>query len=285
MSTVAFLGTGIMGRPMAGHLVRAGLDVRAWNRTAAKAEPLAAEGATVAASPREAADGADVLVTMLADGPVVAEAFDAAAPAPGTLWLQTSTVGTEWVSRLAETAADAEVPFVDCPVMGTKVPAEQAQLQILAAGPDDVHERAEPVFGAIGSRTRWLGTEPGTATRLKLVMNAWVLALTNATGESLALAKALGVDPQLFFDVMEGTAFDVGYARMKGPLMLSGDYPASFPTSLAAKDAALVVEAAGEAADVSGVGAALAHLRAAAEAGHGEDDMAALYEAIVRDGR
>ncbi|GAA3531928.1 NAD(P)-dependent oxidoreductase [Amycolatopsis ultiminotia] len=285
MSTLAFLGTGIMGHPMAANLVRAGLDVRVWNRTAAKAESLAGEGAVVAGSPQEAVEGADLLVTMLADGPTVAEVFAAAAPAPGTVWLQTSTVGLEWVGKLAQAADEAGVPFVDCPVMGTKVPAEQAQLQVLAAGPDDVHDRAEPVFGAIGSRTRWLGTEPGVATRLKLVMNSWILALTNATGESLGLAKALGVDPQLFFDVMEGTAFDVGYARMKGPLMLSGDYPASFPTSLAAKDASLVVDAAGDTADVAGVGAALTHLRAAVEAGHGADDMAALYEAIVREPR
>lgn len=285
MTTIAFLGTGIMGRPMAANLVRAGFEVRAWNRTRANAEPLAAEGAVVASSPREAAEGADLLVTMLSDGLVVAEVFAQAAPAPGTVWLQTSTVGNEWVTKLAEDAAAARVPFVDCPVMGTKVPAEQAKLQILAAGPEEVRERAEQVFAAIGSRTRWLGTEHGTATRLKLVMNAWVLALTNATGESLGLAHALGVDPQLFFDVMEGTTFDVDYARMKGPMMLSGDYPASFPASLAAKDASLVVAAAGDAVDVAGISATLAHLQATVEAGHGEEDMAVLYEAIVKTGR
>ncbi|PKV90386.1 3-hydroxyisobutyrate dehydrogenase [Amycolatopsis echigonensis] len=285
MTTVAFLGTGIMGRPMAANLARAGLTVRAWNRTRAKAEPLAAEGVTVVGSPSEAVKGADFLVTMLADGPAVAEVFRGLSLEPGTIWLQTSTVGIEWADRLAQAAVAAGVPFVDCPVMGTKGPAEQGQLQVLAAGPDNVHEGAAEVFNAIGSKTRWLGTEPGTATRLKLVMNAWVLALTNGTGESLALASVLGVDPQLFSDVMSGTGFDVPYARAKGPMMLSGEYPASFPASLAAKDARLVVEAAGHAIDVGGAAAALAHLETAVEAGHGEDDMAAVYEGIVKKGR
>ncbi|MFI5608156.1 NAD(P)-dependent oxidoreductase [Amycolatopsis sp. NPDC051903] len=284
MTTVALLGTGIMGHPMAKNLVRSGVALRVWNRTRGKAEPLAEDGATVAGTPAEAAEGADVLVTMLADGPTAAEVFTAANVAPGTVWLQMSTVGVEWVGKLAELAKAADVVFVDSPVMGTKVPAEQAQLQVLAAGPDDVHEKADLVFGAIGSNTRWLGVEPGTATRLKLVMNAWVLALTNATAESLALARALGVDPQLFFDVMTGTGFDVGYARMKGPLMLNDDYPASFPAALAAKDARLVVEAAGDAIDVAGAAATLAHLQAAVDAGHGEEDMAVLYRAVAKEG-
>jgi 3-hydroxyisobutyrate dehydrogenase len=283
MTTVAFLGTGIMGLPMAANLARAGHDVRAWNRTRAKAEPLVAEGATVVASPGEAVAGADVVVTMLADGPTVAEVFAAAGAAPGTLWLQTSTVGIEWIGKLAETANRAGVVFVDCPVMGTKIPAEQAKLQVLAAGPDEVRERAAAVFDAIASTTRWLGPVPGTASRLKLVMNGWVVALTNATAESLALARALDLDPALFFDVMTGTGLDVGYSRMKGPLMLSGDYPASFPASLAAKDARLVVEAAGDAIDVAGAKAALAHLEAAVAAGHGEEDMAVLYRAVTKE--
>ncbi|MDT8914033.1 NAD(P)-dependent oxidoreductase [Amycolatopsis sp. PS_44_ISF1] len=282
MTTIAFLGTGIMGRPMAANLARAGHEVRAWNRTRAKAEPLAAEGATVFGSAREAVDGAEIVVTMLADGPTVAEVIAGAGLAPGTLWLQTSTVGIEWAGRLAGAAERAGVAFVDCPVMGTRLPAERAELQVLAAGPAEVRERAAPVFDAIGVRTRWLGPEPGTATRLKLVMNGWVLALTNATAESLALAGALGVDPESFFDVMTGTTFDVGYARMKGPLMLSGDYPASFPAALAAKDARLVVEAAGDEVDLAGAKAALAHLEAVVEAGHGEEDMAVLYRAVAK---
>ncbi|HEY3472147.1 MAG TPA: NAD(P)-dependent oxidoreductase [Amycolatopsis sp.] len=278
--TVAFLGTGIMGAPMAANLAKAGLDVRVWNRTAAKAEPLA-DVATVAGSAAAAADGADILVTMLADGPAVASAFEAASPASGTLWLQMSTVGLDWTDRLAAMAEKAGVVFVDAPVLGTRQPAEQAQLQILASGPEEARPKATPVFDAVGLKTRWLGPA-GQGSRLKLVLNAWVLALTNATAESLGLARALGLDPALFLETIEGGGLDVGYAHLKGGAMLSGEYPPSFPAGLAAKDARLVVEAAGDDVDVAGARAVLAHLEAAVDAGHGDEDMAALYRAVLK---
>ncbi|NBH02425.1 NAD(P)-dependent oxidoreductase [Amycolatopsis sp. SID8362] len=279
--TVAFLGTGIMGAPMAANVAKAGLDVRVWNRTRAKAEPLA-DVATVADSAASAAAGADILVTMLADGPAVAEAFEAASPASGTLWLQMSTVGLDWTDRLAVAAEKAGVVFVDAPVLGTRQPAEQAQLQVLASGPEEARPKATPVFDAVAVKTRWLGPAGG-GSRLKLVLNAWVLALTNATAESLGLAAALGLEPSLFLETIEGGGLDVGYAHVKGGAMLSGEYPPSFPAGLAAKDARLVVEAAGEDVDVAGAKAVLSHLEAAVDAGHGDEDMAALYRAVLKE--
>jgi 3-hydroxyisobutyrate dehydrogenase len=278
--SVAFLGTGIMGAPMAANIAKAGLDVRVWNRTREKAEPLA-DVATVADSAAAAADGADILVTMLADGPAVASAFEAASPASGTLWLQMSTVGLDWTDRLAAAAGKAGVVFVDAPVLGTRKPAEQAQLQVLASGPEEARPAATPVFDAVGLRTRWLGPA-GQGSRLKLVVNAWVLALTNATAESLGLARALGLDPALFLETIEGGALDVGYAHVKGGAMLAGEYPPAFPAGLAAKDARLVVEAAGDDVDLAGARAVLAHLDAVVAAGHGEEDMAALYRAVLK---
>ncbi|WP_086841106.1 NAD(P)-dependent oxidoreductase [Amycolatopsis kentuckyensis] len=279
--TVAFLGTGIMGAPMAANIAKAGLDVRVWNRTREKAEPLS-EFATVADSAASAADGADVLVTMLADGPAVASAFEAASPASGTLWLQMSTVGLDWTDRLAATAEKAGVVFVDAPVLGTRQPAEQAQLLVLGSGPEEARPAATPVFDAVGMRTIWLGPA-GRGSRLKLVMNAWVLALTNATAESLGLARALGLDPALFLETIAGGGLDVGYAHVKGGAMLAGEYPPAFPAGLAAKDARLVVEAAGDDVDLAGAKAVLAHLEAAVEAGHGDEDMAALYRAVLKE--
>jgi len=279
--TVAFLGTGIMGAPMAANIAKAGLDVRVWNRTREKAEPLS-DIATVADSAASAAEGADILVTMLADGPAVASAFEGASPASGTLWLQMSTVGLEWTDRLAATAEKAGVVFVDAPVLGTRQPAEQAQLLVLGSGPEEARPAATPVFDAVGMRTIWLGPA-GRGSRLKLVMNAWVLALTNATAESLGLARALGLDPALFLETIKGGGLDVGYAHVKGGAMLAGEYPPAFPAGLAAKDARLVVEAAGDEVDVAGAKAALAHLEAAVEAGHGDEDMAALYRAVLKE--
>ncbi|MER6799762.1 NAD(P)-dependent oxidoreductase, partial [Amycolatopsis mediterranei] len=199
--TVAFLGTGIMGAPMAANIAKAGLDVRVWNRTREKAEPLS-DVAAVADSAASAADGADTLVTMLADGPAVAEAFEAASPASGTLWLQMSTVGLDWTDRLAALAEQAGVVFVDAPVLGTRQPAEQAQLQVLASGPEEARPKATPVFDAVAIKTQWLGPA-GNGSRLKLVLNAWVLALNYVSAECLGLARALGLVRALFLERIE----------------------------------------------------------------------------------
>ncbi|GAA5166838.1 NAD(P)-dependent oxidoreductase [Amycolatopsis dongchuanensis] len=273
--TVAVLGTGIMGAPMAANLAAAGLRVRAWNRSREKAEPLAEHGIEIADTPQEAVAGADFALTMLADGPAVHEVAEAALT-DVPVWIQASTVGVEWTERLAALADKAGVAFVDAPVLGTKQPAEQGKLVVLASGPEELRERCAPVFDAIGSRTVWLGPA-GAGSRLKLVANAWVLALTNATAESVALAGELGVDPKLFLDAISGGALDSPYAHAKGGAMISGKYPLSFAARHAAKDARLVLDAAGEGVDLGSVRAALAHLEAAVDAGHADEDMATLY--------
>ena len=283
--TVAVLGTGLMGAPMAANLAKAGLEPRVWNRSADKARPLAEHGATVAGSAVEAVQGADIVLTMLADGSAVRSVMadgvlDAMASATGDpLWLQMSTVGVAATEELAKLAGDHGVPFVDAPVLGTRQPAEQGKLVVLASGPEEVRDRCAPVFDAVGARTLWLGPA-GAATKLKLVANSWVLAVTNGVAESVALADTLGVDPADFLDAISGGTLDLPYAHLKGGAMVKGEYPASFSTTLAAKDARLVLDAAGDRADLGGIAAALRHLEAAERAGHGEDDMAALYTGI-----
>src|SRR4051812_1542717 len=147
--TVAVLGTGTMGAPMAVNIARAGQTVRAWNRTAAKAEGL--DGVEAAATVAEAVEGADLVVTMLADGDAVEQVAREALPAmgDGTVWLQMSTVGIEATERLALLAQERGVEFVDAPVIGTKQPAEQGKLTVLASGPREARERAKPVFDAV----------------------------------------------------------------------------------------------------------------------------------------
>jgi 3-hydroxyisobutyrate dehydrogenase len=280
--SVAVLGTGIMGAPMARNLAKAGLEVRAWNRTREKAEPLEDDGVTVVGTPAEAVAGADALLTMLADGDAVKDvAGEALAEAGGTLWLQTSTVGLAAARELAKLAEDAGSPFVDCPVLGTKQPAEQGELIVLASGPDEVRDDAAPVFDAIGKQTLWLG-EAGAGTRMKLVLNGWLLSLTAALGESIALAEKLGVDPEKFLEILDGAPMGSPYAQLKGKAILGGklDEP-SFPLELAAKDARLVLEAAAEEAGTEPelVRAAKALFDKAVEQGHGGADMAAVYRA------
>ena len=218
--TVSVLGTGIMGAAMARNLARAGHTVRAWNRSRDKAEPLAADGAHVADTPAEAVRGADVVLTMLYDGPAALDVMRQAAPAlrPGTAWVQSTTAGIEAIGELADFAREHDLVFYDAPVLGTRQPAEAGQLLVLAAGPSEGREAVTPVFDAVGGRTVWTGEDgaAGSATRLKLVANSWVIAATNATGEVLALAKALDVDPQSFFDAIDGRPARHGLPARQG---------------------------------------------------------------------
>lgn len=280
--SVAVLGTGIMGFPMARNLAGAGLEVRAWNRTRSKAEGLAAHGVRVTDTPAEAVDGADAVLTMLYDGPAALDAMRQAAPAlrPGMVWSQSTTAGLGGLDALAAFARESGLVFVDAPVLGTKQPAESGQLLVLAAGPEPARTVLAPVFEGIGSRTLWVGDngEEGAASRLKLVANSWVLTVTHGTAEALALAKGLGVDPRAFLDAVAGGPLDMGYLRAKSDQLLGGRLEPSFATKTAEKDARLIVEAgegAGVRMDVVAAGAE--RFRRAAELGHGEEDMVASY--------
>lgn len=284
---VALLGTGIMGAAMARNLLKAGMEVRAWNRSTDKAEPLAEDGATVAEDPTEAASGADFLLTMLSDADVIESVVGGGvlpALAEGAVWLQMSTVGEEGNEKLARLAAENEVVFVDAPVLGTKAPAEQGQLVVLASGPEDVRDRCEPVFDAVGGKTVWLG-EAGEGSRLKLVVNNWLVGLLGALAETIAFARATGVDPQKFLETIEGGPLGLPYAQMKGSMMIEEDYPTSFSAKLARKDAGLVLDAAArKGLDLTVAAAVAAHFDEAIASGHGDDDMAAVYVAATAHG-
>ncbi|MER5460015.1 NAD(P)-dependent oxidoreductase [Streptomyces sp. NPDC002668] len=288
--TVAVLGTGIMGAAMARNLLRAGLPVRVWNRTRAKAEALEADGAYGAASPADAVTGADVVLTMLSDGPTVLATMREASPgpAPGTVWAQAATVGDAATAELADFARQRGLVFVDAPVLGTRQPAEAGELLVLAAGPDTARAVLTPVFEAVGRRTTWVDDDgsTGAASRLKLVLNSWVGALTHATGEVIALAQALGVDPQSVLDSVAGGPLDNGYLRAKAKAILAGDYTPNFTVTNALKDARLIVEAgerSGVRLDVARAG--VARFERLVDRGLGEYDMAASCLASFDEGR
>jgi 3-hydroxyisobutyrate dehydrogenase len=282
---VAFLGTGTMGAPMVRNLLKAGLDVRVWNRSADKARALESDGATVADDPAAAVRGADVVVTMLDAIDAVRETAAAAAPGLSSeqVWVQASTVGVAGTQGLIELAADLGPQFVDAPVLGTLGPAQDGTLVILASGPDGAIDRAQPVLDAVGSRTMRVGAA-GAGTRLKLVANSWVLAVTAATAEAFALAQGLDLDPRLFVEAVSGGPLDLPYLHVKGQSMLDDSYPTAFSVKNALKDARLVGDAAGEVGVRNGIAAVAAdHLDRALQAGHGEKDMAALYKGVRED--
>jgi 3-hydroxyisobutyrate dehydrogenase len=243
---VAVLGAGsTMGFPMARNIARAGMTVRAWNRTRDKAEPLTEDGAHVFDSPAEAVEGAGVILTMLADAGAVIDAIESALPNVGedAIWLQTSTIGEVGTDRCAELARARAITLIDAPVLGTKQPAEDRKLVVLASGPQDARERVQPIFDAIGHKTMWVG-EAGAGTRLKLVVNSWVLSVVEGGAETIALAEGLGLDPSLLLDALEGGTLDLPYLRLKAKAIAERDFEPMFRLALAAKDARLIEETA-----------------------------------------
>ena len=282
MARVAVLGTGIMGAPMARNLLRAGHEVRAWNRTQKKAEALASEGAEVARTPPEAVRGANLVLTMLADAGAVEETMIESggleAFPDDALWIQSSTVGLAATERFAKGAEERGIAFVDAPVLGTKKPAEDGQLVVLGSGPQEAREHCKPVFDAIARAQFWLG-DAGMGTRLKLVLNSWILCTVENIAETFVLADTLGLDPRQFLKAISGGGSDMEYAHIKGELMLNQDFPPSFPLRLARKDVALILEAAGDELDLPLVRATLDQFDRAFELGHGDEDMSAVYYA------
>ncbi len=285
---VAVLGTGIMGSGMARNLLAAGIEIHVWNRSRDKAEHLEEDGATVTGSPAEATDGADFVLTMLADADVTEEVVGQdgvlSGLADGGVWLQTATVGAEGNERLAKIAENRGITYVDAPVLGTRQPAEQGQLVVLASGPEEAREKCEPVFEAVGAKTLWLG-DAGAGSKLKLVVNNWIVGLLGTLAETISLARATGVDPASFLETIEGGPLGVPYAQMKGQMMIEEDFPTSFSAKLARKDTGLVLEAANaENLHLALAEAVAARFDQAVESGHGDEDMAAIFEATKPSG-
>ncbi len=285
-TSVTVLGAGLMGAGMAKSLARAGHDVTVWNRTPEKARRLCDEdGIKIVESLPEALGDADFILTMLFDAEAVTEVMSGALPsAPKhAVWVQTSTVGVAGAKRLAQLADEHELAYVDAPVLGTRQPAEQGELTVLAAGDEALRDRVAPVLDAIGSRTIWVGQQPGDGHRLKLVANSWVLSITGATAQSIGFADRLGVDPQLFLDVIAGGPLDCGYAQVKGKAMLAGDFTPSFGLDGATKDSDLILTAMCDARTDERLMRALRETFAdVRDDGHAEDDMAAVVLAFTR---
>lgn len=284
--TIAVLGTGTMGAPMARNLLRAGFGVRVWNRTVAKAAALAADGAQPARTAAAAAANADVLITMLADGAAVEQVTAGPTGAlsvlrPGAIWIQMSTVGVQWCDRLGELADCHGVRYVDAPVSGSAGPAARGELEILASAADSARVLAEPIFDVLGRRTVWLPRR-GDGSRLKLALNNWLAVLVEGMAETLTFVGALGLDPHVMLASITGGPLASEYALAKGLAMLDRDFAPGFPLRHAAKDAELALHAADQhAVHLPLTDALLPRWRAAIANSHGGDDVASAVTAAV----
>jgi 3-hydroxyisobutyrate dehydrogenase len=283
---VAVLGTGIMGSAMAGNLIAANLRTTVWDRSPSATGPLSDAGARVARSADEAVQDALIVITMLPTVDVVnAVIFDGnvtQAFSQGAVWAQMGTIGlaatTEIASQLGKLRPD--VLFVDAPVSGSKGPAETGQLLILASGPSEASAILNPAFSAIGRKTVWMG-EAGRGSRMKLVVNAYMSALIEGVAEALELADRLGVDSSKLAEAIQGGPLDAPIADAKLHLMERDDFAPEFPLEWALKDVNLALAAAG--GDRLPMLSALSHQwQGAVDAGHGREDVSAVYLALGR---
>lgn len=242
MSTIAFLGVGSMGTPMATRLLHAGHDVTVWNRTVARAEALRAQGASVAGSPADAATGAEFAITMLA----TPEALDAVLFGPeglagglssGQTLVDMSTVGPD-AFRAAAARLPGGVAAVDAPVRGSIPEAVGGRLHVYVGAEDAEFERVRPILGVFGD-AHHVGP-PGAGAAMKLVINTTLAASIVALGEALALGQALGLETSPVLDVLAESPVG-STVRAKRANVEAGRYPPSFKLSLAAKDMRLAV--------------------------------------------
>ncbi|HVL07107.1 MAG TPA: NAD(P)-dependent oxidoreductase [Acidimicrobiales bacterium] len=278
MTTVAFFGLGRMGVPMAARLLDAGHDLRVWNRTPGRAGSLVDAGAVEAGSPAEAAAGAEVVVTMLADPAAVQEVVAAADVHAGTTLVEMSTVGPEAVRSLAAGVPEG-VDVLDAPVLGSIPQATEGTLKIFVGGDAGVFERRRPMLEAMGT-PRHLGPL-GAGAAMKLVANSTLGALMTGLAEALALADCLGLDQAAVLDILSESPIGTT-AKGKRERIESGVYEPNFTLRLAAKDMRLVTDAA-EAAGVElrVAPAARSWLERADEHGLGDLD----YSAVIADVR
>jgi|SRR5580765_3487627 len=248
--TVSLIGLGLMGKPMGHNVLKAGFPLVVWNRTPSRADSLVAAGARLAASPKEAAAAADVLITIVSDPPALEQilwggeekiggAF--ASLKRGAIYLDSSTVSPALARKISEAAKATGVRFLDAPVTGGTWGAEKGELLFMVGGNEADLEAARPVISAMGKKIFHLGPN-GAGQTIKLAMNLLLALQVDAFAESLALVTGAGLDGKKLIDVMQSSMARSGVLDVKGPAMLKADYTPSFPLRLMHKDLSLALE-------------------------------------------
>jgi 3-hydroxyisobutyrate dehydrogenase len=246
---LAVLGLGTMGRAIAGSALRNGIPTVVWNRDPDVAHRLAEQGAEAATSVVDAVKDASMAITMVTDAQaVISIAVDLGmleALPSGAVWAQMSTIGTEGTAAIYSMVERRrpDVLFLDAPVSGSKVPAEQGKLTIFASGSEQAKPTADVVFAAIGQRTVWLG-QVGMGSRMKLVNNTLLAFAAEGVANSLALARKLGLEVRSVNDAFEGGPLLSPWMAGKLSRIQENDFSPEFPLSLALKDVRLALEEA-----------------------------------------
>ncbi len=247
---VGMIGLGLIGRPMAANLVKAGFPVVVWNRTRAKAEELVRAGARLAGTPREAAASSDVLITIVSDPPALEEVLWGRNGAleglrRGSVYVDSSTVAPALARRIAAACGERGVEFLDAPVTGGTWGAEKGELVFMVGGQSETLERVAPVLGAMGKRWFHLGPH-GSGQTVKLAMNMILALQVGALAEALALVTRMGVPAERLIEVMQSSMARSPLLDIKAPMILADNYAPSFPLRLMHKDLGLALELANQ---------------------------------------
>ncbi len=282
---VGFMGLGIMGSAMAANILKAGYPLTIYNRTAAKAEPLAQLGARVAPSPKALADDAAIIIAMVTGpealyqllfGPQgAAEAFG-----PEQVFINMSSVSPSFTLELGKELAPTAIRLVDAPVSGTKKPAEDGTLVILASGNKQRVQDLEPLFLTMGKKVIYCG-KTGQGSMMKMFINLLLGLMMEGFAEALNFGRLGGLDFEAMLEVVASGAMNAPMFQVKAPNIKAGEYPPAFPLKHLAKDAKFVVDTAFETGAPVPAGLMLLHLyRAGVAQGWGDEDISAIMKVM-----
>lgn len=280
---IAFLGLGLMGAGMARRILDAGFPLAVYNRNPARAAPLVAAGAKLAATPREAAAGAGVIISMVADDPAARAVWlgpdgALAAAAPAAVAIECSTVSVGWVRELAAAATARGCEHLDAPVTGSRVHAAAGELHFIVGGSPEALEKVRPVLTVMSKAITHLGPT-GSGALLKLINNFVCGAQVAGLAEGLAMIERSGLDRAKALEILTGGAPGSPLVKTIAGRMTASDYTPNFLLRLMAKDLTYArQEAAGRSLDLATAAAALKLFENALAAGHGEKDMSAVIE-------
>ena len=284
---VGFIGLGTMGKPMAMNIKKAGYSLHVYNRSKEKTKPFQELDIPVHDSPKELAENSEVIIVMVT-GPeavkkvVLAENGIVEGLQPGTIVINMSTVAHDTTTGAADIIESADGKFLDVPVSGTKKPAEDGTLVILAGGKEDLVQEVTPLLNSMGKQIIYCG-DVGQATNMKLMINLLLGSMMQGFSEALTFGKKAGLDFDTIMDTIDAGGLSSLFFNAKGNLIKEGDYTKNFAAELLHKDLSLVLEEAGNyGVPLPQTAAAREVLNSAKAFGFGDEDMAAVYKTMTK---
>lgn len=282
---IGFMGLGIMGTPMAANLLKAGYPVMVYNRSPEKAEPLVKQGAGLASNPKALARAADVIIAMVTGPEALSDLLWGPDGAGGAfnhskVFINMSSVPPRYTRDLARELEPTGVTFIDAPVSGTKKPAEDGTLAILAAGPQDKVQELEPVLLAMGKKVIYCGAA-GQGSMMKMFINLLLGLMMEGFAEALNFGRLGGLDLEAMLDTVSSGAMNAPMFQVKAANIRDKNYPPAFPLKHLAKDAKFVLDTAFELGAPVPAGQMLLHLyRLGVAQGWGDEDISAIARVL-----